>query len=232
MKGKTFRFGFKDLGLKKSSVVDIVGCSEEDRDYISELTGELMSEASTLCDVKAEYRVFEDIQFNPVEKSMLVNNHLFTTGTIIYNQIRKSESVAFFMCTAGESIGMRSAEAMKEKDLLSGYIYDVIGSEIVEAAADLVQADIQNFFSPVANITNRYSPGYCGWNVSQQHVLFDLFDNNFCKIKLTASALMQPVKSVSGIIGIGMEVKRMAYSCGICNMENCVFRRSKAGKNL
>ena len=33
---------------------------------------------------------------------------------------------------------------MQERDLLRGYIYDVIGSEIVEAAADLMQDDLEH----------------------------------------------------------------------------------------
>ncbi|MCK7538940.1 MAG: hypothetical protein MZV63_52410 [Marinilabiliales bacterium] len=47
-------------------------------------------------------------------------------------------------------------------------------------------------------ITNRFSPGYCGWDVAEQHKLFSFFKDNFCGITLTESALMNPVKSVSG----------------------------------
>jgi hypothetical protein len=231
MISKTFRFGFRELGLTNSSIVNILGCNDDDRDFITDLTGKLMSEASAVSDIKAEYRIYDNIQFDQGTKSLIVNNHLFNTGSIIYNQVRKSESIAFFMCTAGDAIGKRSRVAMSEKDLLSGYIYDVIGSEIVEAAADLMQSEIESSCLPGKKITNRYSPGYCGWNVSQQHELFDLFSDNFCGIKLTDSALMDPVKSVSGIIGIGKDVRRMAYTCGICNMNDCIYRRVRAGKN-
>ena len=63
----------------------------------------------------------------------------FDIGKIIYGQIKKSGSAALFVCTAGGEIGIRSRNAMKEGDLLEGYIYDVIGSEAVEAVADLMQ---------------------------------------------------------------------------------------------
>jgi hypothetical protein len=228
MKSKTFRFGFEDLGLTISSVVNTIGSSESDLDFISDLTGKLMNEASVFSDIKAEYRIFDEIKFDQEGKSLLVNNHLFNIGNIIYNQVRRSEYIAFFMCTAGEGIGRKSRDAMKEKDLLTGYIYDIIGSEMVEASADLMQSELESCYFPHRNITNRYSPGYCGWNVSQQHELFDLFNNNFCGINLTGSALMNPVKSVSGIIGIGKDVKRSAYSCGICNMSNCIYRRIRS----
>jgi hypothetical protein len=115
---------------------------------------------------------------------------------------------------------------------LKGYIYDVIGSEIVEATADLMQADLErNMLTKGKKITNRYSPGYCGWNVAEQHNIFKLLPENFCDIKLTPSALMDPVKSVSGIIGIGENVKSNPYSCRMCDMEDCLYRRVREKKN-
>ena len=72
---------------------------------------------------------------------------------------------------------------MQERDMLKGYIYDVAGSEIVEAAADLMQAEMsETALGEGKKITNRYSPGYCGWDVSEQHKLFSFFPDNFCKI--------------------------------------------------
>ncbi|MCK7517168.1 MAG: hypothetical protein MZV64_05325 [Ignavibacteriales bacterium] len=32
--------------------------------------------------------------------------------------------------------------------------------------------------------TNRFSPGYCGWHVSEQHNLFRLVPDNYCGITL------------------------------------------------
>ena len=114
---------------------------------------------------------------------------------------------------------------MKERDFLKGYIYDVIGSEIVEAAADLMQADLEKtIVASGGKITNRYSPGYCGWDVDEQHKLFQLVPGNFCGIKLTASALMDPVKSISGIIGIGKNVRNNPYTCRMCNQKDCLYR--------
>ena len=120
---------------------------------------------------------------------------------------------------------------MNERDFLRGYVYDVIGSEIVEAACDLMQAELENAAVASGNkITNRYSPGYCGWNVSEQHKLFQLIPYNYCGIKLNESALMDPEKSVSGFIGIGENVKNNAYMCKICDMKDCIYRKLKEKK--
>jgi hypothetical protein len=114
---------------------------------------------------------------------------------------------------------------MIEKDLLKGFVCDVVGSEIVEAAADLMQAELEEtMIRSGKKITNRYSPGYCGWDVADQHKIFKLVNSGFCGIRLTESALMDPVKSVSGIIGIGKEVKLNPYTCKMCNMTDCIYR--------
>ena len=117
---------------------------------------------------------------------------------------------------------------MKEGDLLKSYVYDVVGSEIVEAAADLMQDELEKAMAVGGRkITNRFSPGYCGWDVVEQHKLFRLIPGNFCGIRLTPSALMDPVKSVSGFIGIGENVKRLPYTCSFCDMKDCLYRKKK-----
>ena len=154
---------------------------------------------------------------------------VFNIKKIVYGQIKKSDSVAVFLGTAGEEIGRRSRDAMKEGDLLTGYIYDVVGSEIVEAAADIMQNKLQEVIvSEGKKITNRYSPGYCGWDVAEQHKLFQLIPDNFCKIRLTPSALMDPVKSISGFIGIGEHIRYNPYTCRLCDMKDCIYRKVRS----
>ena len=114
-------------------------------------------------------------------------------------------------------------------DLLKGYVYDVIGSEVVEAAADMMQEELKvEAAARGKNITNRFSPGYCGWDVAEQHKLFSFFRDNFCGITLTGSALMNPIKSVSGLIGIGENVKYAPYQCHLCDDRNCIYRNRKS----
>jgi hypothetical protein len=232
MTGSTYRFDFKELKISSSMIETVLGYKEgEDRGLVTDLIEEILTESHEISNIKAEYRVFNDVGFDNETKSVTINTVRFQVKKIVYGQIKKSDSVALFLCTAGAEIGLRSRKAMKERDLLKGYIYDVIGSEIVEAAADLMQADLErNMLVTGEKITNRYSPGYCGWDVAEQHSLFNLLSENFCGVKLTPSALMDPVKSVSGIIGIGENVKSNPYTCRMCDMEDCLYRRIREGK--
>jgi hypothetical protein len=230
VKTRTFQFDFKDLQLDVVQVESVMGYKQgESQETISELISEVLKEAESVCKIKAEYRIFNNIEFNDVEKTVSIESQSFNIKKIVFGQIKKSESAALFLCTAGEEIGIMSRKSMKQSDFLRGYIYDVVGSEIVEAAADLMQNDLEKTMSGSGKkISNRFSPGYCGWDVAEQHKLFQLMPYNYCGIKLTPSALMDPVKSVSGIIGIGENVKRNPYNCSFCDMKDCIFRRAKA----
>jgi hypothetical protein len=227
MNYKTYQFDLKDLKISSSTIEAALGYREgEDRELVTNLIEEILTDSHKVSIIKAEYRVYTDVRFDNETKSITINNVRFQIKKIVFGQIKKSDSVALFLCTAGAELGQRSREAMRDRDLLKGYIYDVVGSEIVEAAADLMQADLErNMLKIGKKITNRYSPGYCGWDVAEQHNLFELLPENFCNVKLTSSALMDPVKSVSGIIGIGKNVNFNPYTCRMCNMKDCVYRR-------
>ena len=229
MTGNTFEFNFSDLNLNVPDIERHMGYSEGAcEQFISDMVSSVLVEMEGVCRIRAEYWIVPDIKFLEQEKSVQAGDMVFDVKKIVYGQLKKSDSVAVFVCTAGEEPGKRSRKEMKEGDLLKGYIYDVVGSEIVEAAADLMQDALKTTMeSSGRRITNRYSPGYCDWNVSEQHKLFQLIPDNFCGVTLTESALMDPVKSVSGFIGIGENVRFNKYTCNLCDSKNCIYRNKK-----
>ena len=79
-------------------------------------------------------------------------------------------------------------------------------------------------------MANRYSPGYCGWALSEQKRFFALFPENHCGIKLSDSCLMDPIKSVSGVIGFGRNVKKTAYECQMCELTTCIYRKIRLAR--
>jgi hypothetical protein len=226
---RTFNIDFKQLQLKSSQIEAVLGYKEgTDRSFVISLIDEVLTESAAISNIKAQYSVFNDVELDDMTKYLRIKNTYFHIKNIVFSQLRKTDSVAIFLCTAGAEIGIRSKEAMQKRDFLTGYIYDIVGSEIVEAAADIMQEELEkSMLDSGMKITNRYSPGYCSWDVSEQHKLFDLIPENFCSINLTQSALMDPVKSISGIIGIGKMVKYNQYTCGMCDSVDCIYRRVK-----
>ena len=153
----------------------------------------------------------------------------FDMGNIILRQLRGSEAYALFMCTAGEEFEAFQQRLKTEGDMVRVFIADALGSVIAEKCADQMENSLQLSIDKLGwEHTNRFSPGYCGWHVSEQQKLFPLFDGHTCSITLTESSLMVPIKSVSGIIGLGKKVRRLNYTCGLCTFEKCFKRKKKA----
>lgn len=189
---------------------------------------EILPTIEKLINVKAGFRILDSLKVNEKKDSVVIGDIQFDTGKIIANPLKNSTSVAVLVASAGNEIERISKKYLSGEDVLKGYIVDTIGSEIVESAADLLEIKLQEIVSEKGlKLTNRYSPGYCGWAVKEQHKLFSLLPVNFCGVSLTESALMIPIKSVSGIIGLGSNVKKYAYQCSICEMEHCIRRKTR-----
>ena len=156
----------------------------------------------------------------------------FDMGKIIERQLHGSEAYALFICTSGIEFEAYQQRLKQEGDMVRVFIADSLGSVIAEKCADQMERHLQESIDKLGwHHTNRFSPGYCGWHVSQQQLLFPLFDGHTCGVRLTDSSLMLPIKSVSGLIGLGKEVRRLDYTCGLCNFEKC-YKRRKQSQNL
>ncbi len=149
----------------------------------------------------------------------------FDMGRIILQQLRNSEAYALFICTAGQLFEQYQQQLKTKGDMVRIFIADALGSVIAEKCADKMEENLQESIDKLGwKHTNRFSPGYCGWHVSQQQLLFPLFEGKTCGVTLTDSSLMVPIKSVSGIIGIGEKVRRLDYTCGLCDFKQCYKR--------
>ena len=152
----------------------------------------------------------------------------FRTNKIVAGPLKKMSGAALFVATIGLEFDVWSKETFESGDPLAGYIIDLLGSEIAESLADWVENKIKNHVAEQKlKCSNRYSPGYCGWSVAEQQKVFKFFTENFCGISLTESSLMKPHKSVSGIIGIGAEIKWKEYPCDVCTVEHCYKNRDQ-----
>jgi hypothetical protein len=228
-----FKYTFSELGIKNSDIELILkGFNKESAsDHFDEYISDILSQGDTLFSIKGGIVIFDNISFDRTTYTIKIDNVVFDAGKILVNQLKNSESLAIFLCTAGEDVSHLSKQLFREGDFPKGYIADVIGSAVVETAMDKMQEELKDMMtSKELLITNRYSPGYCGWNVSQQQKLFSLLPENFCNISLSEHSLMHPIKSVSGVIGIGKKVRFNPYTCQLCDLEECIYRNRQLVK--
>ncbi|MDR1763746.1 MAG: hypothetical protein LBR64_07345 [Dysgonamonadaceae bacterium] len=156
----------------------------------------------------------------PIEETAL------NPGIKIEHYLKGASLLALFVCTAGNLFTRLTEQFNAENNLLEAYIVDVIGSLTVEKAMDEIQAELESEMLRLGlKITNRYSPGYCNWPLSGQKELFEAIGNIPVNISLSEYCLMSPIKSVSGIIGIGKDVKKSEYACAVCGDKTCIYRK-------
>ena len=219
-------FAFSELVIDRSQVVRILGYEEDSLpEPFPEYLEQVMKDCFFLEDIRGAFRIIDQLQMDGNKTTFVAEGLPFKVGKTIRQELEGSSRLAFFVCTAGKTISERSQRLLRGDDLVLGYVYDLLGSAIAEAVGDKVQQIIRHQVEKDGDrITNRYSPGYCHWHVEGQHQLFSLMGDTPCGVTLTPSALMQPVKSISGVIGIGKEVVFRDYQCELCNMPNCVFK--------
>ena len=164
---------------------------------------------------------------NPARKNHInIDGLEFHTGAVITPYLAEAEYYAVMVATAGHEFQKMQFEVKDSGDIYKEFLLDSIGSAIAESVAACTCQKIEEAAScQEYGVSFPYSPGYCGWHVSEQQKLFSLFPvASPCGIQLTDSSLMIPIKSVSGIIGVGSHVRKLEYTCGLCTYENC-FRR-------
>lgn len=159
--------------------------------------------------------------------TLCLEDTTFNVGRIITRQILGAEAFAFFVATAGTAFERLQRQLEEEGDMLRVFIADALGSVIAEKTADIMERWLQVYINARGwRHTNRFSPGYCGWHVREQQMLFRLFPvEEPCGVRLTDSSLMVPIKSVSGVIGLGPNVRKLEYTCGLCDYKKCYKRR-------
>jgi len=224
---KEFNFSFDELVIDHQLMAEVMGYGdgplpEPFKTYLEEV----LKDATVHSGIRAAYKIVDDMEIDQKRRIILAEGKEFKVGKTVCDELTGSERLAFFVCTAGKTISEKSVNLLQGEDPVKGYIYDLLGSAIAEAAGEKIQSFVNAEAEKSGEkITNRYSPGYCHWSVEDQHKLFSVLGNSPCGVTLTQSSLMQPVKSISGIIGIGHHVKYREYQCTLCNSENCVYRR-------
>lgn len=107
-------------------------------------------------------------------------------------------------------------------------VLDAVGSAAVEAwCSQLCEQWRAEFSDSGLRLRPRFSPGYGDFPIETQSGLLRMLDAHIrAGISLTDTAMMLPTKSVSAVVGLGLQgCASRKQDCDRCNMKNCAFRR-------
>ena len=216
-----------DIGISIDEVVRGLygGMEDELHQYYIDVLEQEILHLLDYSGIQGGYVETDDIMFDPDNKTVKISSFEFNVGYIIFNELKRSEKIIVFTCTAGKQICDYAKEAYKT-GVLKGFLIESLVNVVLETAMDKIQDEMREEFR-LQNlvISNRYSPGYCSWSVRDLHKLFKLLPKKFCGVSLTESALMQPIKSISGFIGVGENITCNHFKCKDCNPKQCLYKR-------
>jgi hypothetical protein len=145
----------------------------------------------------------------------------------------QAEALALFAITLGRAVHDVINSLLGSRELALGSMLDSIASAGAETAADVVETRFaQSLLSrggvDEKSVVMRYSPGYCGWHVSGQKKLFEYLQPGKIGIGLNDSCLMDPLKSVSGVLIAGRKEIHIIEDnypfCRECETHSCQER--------
>lgn len=136
--------------------------------------------------------------------------------------LKQCESAVLFAATVGveiERIIAKYGHISPSKALM----FQAIGAERIEALCDIFCDDISKEYN--MPIKPRFSPGYGDLPLECQRQIFAVLSpEKYIGLTLTESLLMSPSKSVTAIVGLGVENQITTKKCAFCDKTDCAFR--------
>lgn len=185
-----------------------------------------LRKASKLAEPKFILAEKDIIGFTP--DSIQIESDISFTSKKISAYLNGATDLIVFLATIGNKLETEATLLMEKGEQVEGYLLDRIGSLAVESLSKTVEASIRDFYvSQDASVSARLSPGYCDWPTQEQLVMTKILDFAKAGVYLTEGCMMQPKKSISGILAIGPKNKfsRKISQCSLCDLQDCAYRR-------
>jgi hypothetical protein len=197
-----------------------------------EEVGELVEKLRPLTRPRAIFRVDRVVALE-ARRIVLSSGAVFDGAVGAF--LKHATLMATFIVTIGSAVERLSRGWLRAGKVMQGAIADAIASQYAEAACQLLCDTVRRWAEERGcGTTPAYSPGYCGMSVRQQIPLFASLPARRINVHCTPSCLMLPVKSVSGLIGIGPpdKVYPSGYPCEACTHPECAQRRAPCDPEL
>ena len=147
-----------------------------------------------------------------------------------------SNEVMLVAASAGKQCEERARELWHEEKPDEYFFMEVYGSAVVENLIRNVGARFCEWADQNSKaILPHYSPGYPGWEISEQDKLLKLILRKKEtelpeEIRVLDSGMLQPKKSLLAVFGITPDIERMKrltslIPCDNCSLQSCQYRR-------
>lgn len=218
------QLSWKDITLNWEDFTLSLGKGYRLEGEVQEIFSVLEKKVAQLCKPRWGCRVF------PLEVSdqswIILGGCRLQTGRIITPFLKDASQCALFVATAGKEFEDFQRTVKNSGQIVEEFLLDALGSAITEATVREACKYIEKKAAEEnKGVSFPYSPGYCGWKVTEQQTLFSLLPDSPCGVSLSSSSLMCPIKSVSGVVAIGERIIKQKYGCELCGKKDCYKNR-------
>ena len=147
-------------------------------------------------------------------------------GEDIKKHLENSDSVIFMAATLGYEADALLRK-LSVKNMADAVIFDACASSAIENVCDNYTAYLESVYAEKGLfLTDRFSPGYGDMPLSDQSYLIDALNTQKrIGLCLNRSMMLEPVKSVTAVIGISKTLPQKRSGCESCsNIAGCKFR--------
>lgn len=149
-------------------------------------------------------------------------------GGPIASVVAGASHLIMAVSTVGEAICRRIKNHQQTRRLLAGILLDALGTWAVDILRQQVCRRLQQEAEAAGlRVSTSLSPGESEWPLRDQAVIFSMLDASRIGVSLSPSCVMSPLKSVSLVMGRGIEPlgHEGGSHCDYCGMrDRCTYR--------
>jgi hypothetical protein len=153
-------------------------------------------------------------------------------GGPVTSVVGGAENLLVSVVTIGPKITERISQLREARQKFDAMLLDDLGSWAVDQVRQqmcrMIEADAK---ARGLRSSASLSPGESEWSVKEQDILFRLLDTSPIGVTLSPSMVMQPLKSLSLIVGTGRNPMGVedASNCDFCSIKDrCAHRTRRA----
>lgn len=143
--------------------------------------------------------------------------------------IQGASFLAFGLVTVGHAIEQEAERLRETGRLLDSMILDALGSAAVSELCERLAYRVFTWAKKRGlNASRAFEPGSGAshWPLENQRLIFANLHAEEIGVSLTSHLLMQPTKTLSFLMGIGLELEQAStpFSCQGCKRLDCPYR--------
>lgn len=174
------------------------------------------------------YSLIKIISFTSEGRINLENDLSFRFTKSIIDQLKGVSHFLIGVVTIGDLLEKKVSELFSQGEYPQALALDAVGTVAVEDFSREVRKLAHQEVKEQGFKTSRhFSPGYGGWEVSQQEIIFKSIPADNIGVRLTKGYMMLPQKSLSWVIGVGKEIitpSEEDNNCGNCQSKCCNYK--------